>query len=210
MKLVQLGLVGEQRGQAHDLAALDVAEVLQALEHVGEQLGLHRLAGRAGDGAAAGHEQVGVLRDDAVLLVQVQRFVEAFAQLRQVLQRTAQEGHVAADGAAARQAGDGLRDHGLEDGRGDVLAARAFVKQRLHVGFREHAAAAGDGIDGGGMLRQLVQAAGVGVQKRRHLVDERARAAGARAVHALLDAVVEVDDLRVLAAQLDGHVGFRG
>ena len=147
--------------------------------------------------------------NDAMLLVQVQRLVEAFAQLGQVLQRTAQKGDVAADGTAARQAGDGLRHHGLEDGRGDVLAARAFVKKRLHVGFREHAAAAGDGIDGGGMLRQLVQAAGVGVQERRHLVDERAGAAGARAVHALLDAVVEVDDLRVLAAELDGHVGFR-
>ena len=39
------------------------------------------------------------------------------------------------------------------------------------------------------------------------MVDKGARAAGARAVHALFDALVEVDDLRVLAAQLDGHVG---
>ena len=58
------------------------------------------------------------------------------------------------------------------------------------------------------LARQFVQAARVGVQKRGHLVDERAGAAGARAVHALLDALVEVDDLRVLAAQLDGHVRF--
>ena len=34
VELVQFRLVDEQRGQAHDLAALDVAEVLQALEHV--------------------------------------------------------------------------------------------------------------------------------------------------------------------------------
>ena len=34
VELVQFGLVGEQRRQTHDLAALDVAEVLQALEHV--------------------------------------------------------------------------------------------------------------------------------------------------------------------------------
>lgn len=34
-------------------------------------------------------------------------------------------------------------------------------------------------------------------------------AAGARAVHALLDARVEVDDLGVLAAELDGDVGLR-
>ena len=42
-----------------------------------------------------------------------------------------------------------------------------------------------------------------------HLIDEGARAAGAGAVHALLDAVVEVDDLGVLAAQLDGDIGGR-
>ena len=47
------------------------------------------------------------------------------------------------------------------------------------------------------------------MQQGCHLVDERARAAGAGAVHALLDAVVEVDDLRVLAAELDGAVGLR-
>ena len=47
------------------------------------------------------------------------------------------------------------------------------------------------------------------MQQGCHLVDERARAAGAGAVHALLDAVVEIDDLGVLAAQLDGNVGGR-
>ena len=47
------------------------------------------------------------------------------------------------------------------------------------------------------------------MQQSGHLVDERASAAGAGAVHALLDAVVEVDDLGVLAAQLDGDIGGR-
>ena len=47
------------------------------------------------------------------------------------------------------------------------------------------------------------------MQQGCHLIDERARAAGAGAVHALLDAVVEVDDLGVLAAQLDGDIGGR-
>ena len=200
-------IAGEQRGQAHHLGALDVAEALQAVEHVAQKLGTRRLAGRARDGAAAGHEQVGVVGHDDVLVVQLQRLVEALAQLGEVLQRAAEEGHVAADGAAARQAADGLRHHRLEDGRGDVLLARALVDERLHVGLREHAATAGDGIQRGRALRQHVQAAGVGVQERGHLVDEGARAAGARAVHALFDALVEVDDLRILAAQLDGHVG---
>ncbi len=200
-------LTGEQRGQAHHFRSLDVAQALQALQHVVQPFGAYRLAGRPGNGAAAGHEQVRVVGHDAVLFVQLERFVEALAQFGKVLQRPAEEGHVAADGPPACQAGYGLRDHRLEDGCGDVLLARALVQQRLHVGFREHAAAAGDGIDGLRVLRQLVQAARIGVQKRGHLVDERARAAGARAVHALLDALVEVDDLGILATQFYGDVG---
>ena len=51
----------------------------------------------------------------------------------------------------------------------------AFVQQRLHVGLGKHAAAAGDGIDGGGVsAASFVQAAGIGVQQGGHLVDEGA------------------------------------
>ena len=57
------------------------------------------------------------------------------------------------------------------------------------------------------LLGHLVQAGGVGIEQGGHLVDERARATGAGAVHALLDAAIEVDDLRILAAELDGNVG---
>ena len=158
-------------------------------------------------GGTARHKQVGVLGHNAVLLVQVEREVEAVAQLGEVLQRAAQEGDVAADGAAARQTRDGLGHDGLEDGGSHVLGAGALVEQRLNVGLGKDTAAAGDGIDGGGVGRELVEAAGVGVEQGGHLVDEGARTAGAGAVHALLDAVIEVDDLGVLAAQLDGDVG---
>ena len=160
-------------------------------------------------GGAACHKQVGVLGHNAVLLVQVEREVEAMAQLGEILQRAAQEGDVTANGTAARQARDGLGHDGLEDGSGDVLGAGALVEERLHVGLGKYAAATGDGIDGGRVGRELVEAARVGVQQGCHLVDERARTAGAGAVHALLNAVVEVDDLGVLAAQLDGDVGGR-
>ena len=160
-------------------------------------------------GGAARHKQVGVLGHNAVLLVQVEREVEAMAQLGEILQRAAQEGDVAADGTAARQARDGLGHDGLEDGGGHVLGAGALVEQRLDVGLGKDTAAASDGIDGGGVGREFVKAAGVSVQQGCHLVDERARTTGAGAVHALLDAVVEVDDLGVLAAQLDGDIGGR-
>ena len=45
------------------------------------------------------------------------------------------------------------------------------------------------------------------VQQGGHLVDEGAGAAGAGAVHPLLQGVAEEDDLGVLAAQLDDGVG---
>ena len=58
-------------------------------------------------------------------------------------------------------------------------------------------------------LGELIKAGCIGIEQRGHLVDERARATCARAVHALLDAVVEVDDLRILATELDGDIGLR-
>ena len=144
-----------------------------------------------------------------MLFIELEGFVEALAQFGQVLQGAAQESHVAADGAAARQAGNGLRDHRLENGGSDVFLLRALVQKGLHIRLGEDTATAGNGIQNGMALRQLVQAGCIGVQQGGHLVDEGARAAGARAVHALLDAVVEVDDLGILATELDGNVGFR-
>ena len=47
------------------------------------------------------------------------------------------------------------------------------------------------------------------VQEHRHLVDERAGAARAAAVHALVQTAIKEDHLRVLAAQLDHHAGIR-
>ena len=58
-------------------------------------------------------------------------------------------------------------------------------------------------------LGELVQTACVGVEQCRHLVDESARAAGARAVHPLLNGLAEIDDLGILSAKLDSHVGLR-
>ena len=206
---LELGKVlvgGKERVQALDLGTLRITQAVDGIDELRERA---ELVGLVRHGGAARHKQVGVLGHDAVLLVQVEREVEAVAQLGEVLQRAAQEGDVSADGTAARQTRDGLGHDGLEDGRGDVLGAGALVEQRLHVGLGKDAATAGDGIDGGGVGRELVEAARVGVQQGRHLVDERARTAGASAVHALLDAVIEVDDLGVLAAQLDGDVGGR-
>ena len=204
-ELLQGPLRGEERGEALDLGALGGAEGVEGGDDVVEG---DELVALTGHGGAGGHEEVGVLGHHAVLLVEVEGLVEALAKLGEVLQRAAEEGHVAADGVAAGQARHGLVGHRLEDGGGDVGRRGALVEQGLDVGLGEDAAAARDGVDVRGLARQLVEAGGVGVEQRRHLVDERSRAAGAGAVHALLDAVVEVDDLGVLAAELDGAVGL--
>ena len=197
LELSKVLVGGKERIQALDLGTLCVTQAVDGLDKLRERA---ELVGLVRHGSAARHKQVGVLGHNAVLLVQVEREVEAMAQLGEILQRAAQEGDVTANGTAARQARDGLGHDGLEDGSGDVLGAGALVEERLHVGLGKYAAATGDGIDGGGVGRELVKAARVGVQQGCHLVDERARTAGAGAVHALLDTVVKVDDLGVLAA----------
>ena len=194
---------GEERLETLDLGALDVLELLERADDLGEG---HALLGLSSQCGAGRHEEVRVGGDHAVLLVEVERDVEATAQLGEVLQGATEEGHVALDGVAARQARDGLRDHSLEDGGRDVLGTGTLVEKRLDVGLGKDAAAAGDRVNLGGALGKLVQAHGIGLEQDCHLVDEGARAACAGAVHALLDAVVKVDDLGVLAAQLDGDV----
>ena len=143
LELLIVLLAGEERVEALHLRALDVFEAFERGDDLIEGDILFRLAGK---GRARGDEEVGVLRHDDVLVIEVEREVEALA-----------------DGVAARQAGDGLVGNGLEDGGGDILRARALVQQRLDVGLGEDAAAAGDGVDLRGPLGELVQAGGVRV-----------------------------------------------
>ena len=130
---------------------------------------------------------MGVVGIDDILRRQVQRADEGLFQLRQEVQRAAEERDAAADGLAAGKAGDGLVDDGLKDGGGQIRQRCALVDERLDVRLGEHAAARGDGVE----LRDSPAAArfspcGVRLQERGHLVDERAGAACADAVHALL------------------------
>ena len=72
---------------------------------------------------------------------------KASPKLRQEVKRASQEGHMAPDRLAAGQTADGLVDYCLEDGGGQVFLGGALVDQGLDVGFGEHAAAGGDGVD---------------------------------------------------------------
>ena len=130
------------------------------------------------------------------------------AQGGQEVQRAAEEHDGSSDRAPARQAGDGLGGDGVEDGGGQVLVGGALVDEGLDVGLGEDAAARRNRVELRVAGRHLTQAGRVGVQEGRHLVDERAGAARAGAVHALLGGGVQVGELGVLAAQLDNDVNL--
>ena len=104
-------------------------------------------------GSAQRHKQQAVFGAGAG---NAQRFVKALAQRLGEGQRTAQIQDVAADGTPLRQARNGLVDHGLVDGGGDVPCLCALVDQRLDVAFGKHAAAAGDGVGAGRLLGGFV------------------------------------------------------
>ena len=62
-----------------------------------------------------------------VHVIQLQGLLEALLQALEEEQRAAEEEHVALDLAPLREAGDRLVDDRLEDGRGNVLLARAVI-----------------------------------------------------------------------------------
>ena len=155
------------------------------------------------------HRKARVLGEDRVRIVQLQRLLEALAQPLAIVQRPAEEHDLALDLSALGQTCDGLVHHRLIDAGGHVRLACALVQQRLDVALGEHAAAGCDGVEALVGQAGRVHLLHAHVQQHRHLVDERAGAARAAAVHALVQAMVEEDHLRVLAAQLDHHAGVR-
>ena len=153
-------LVGEQRTHPGSVERDEDAVLEPADEIVGPLLnaakGVVAVRGRRLAG-----EQRGADRDEQVSLVGSpeggdlggQRPLVRGTQLRQEVQRAAEEDHVAADRVAAGEAGDRLGRDGLEDGGGEVGVRGALVEQRLQVGLREDAAARGDRVEvlvGGG------------------------------------------------------------
>ena len=206
LEVVKVLLSGKERVQTSNLGALDVLEVIQCLHDLRKgdwSIGLARQS------SARCNKEVGVLWQDDVLVVQVKRDVEATAQLREVLQRAAEKRDVAADRVAASQARDGLVCNSLEDGSSDVGRSGTLVEQRLNVGLSKNAAARCNWVDLLDVFCQLIEASCISLEERCHLVDKRTGTTCACTIHALLNTVVKVDDLCVLAAQLNGNVGLR-
>ena len=179
----------------------------------GEQL-VHR------DGSAPGHDGLRVLRPDDILFPQVQPLREHPHQRGVEGQGAALEDDGGRQLQSLGQAADGLLGDGVEGGQGDVGPLRPLDQQGLDVRLGEHAAPTGDAVDGlplGGQLLELVRRH---IQQGGDLVDERAGAAGAAAVHPHVGGlelsgglvIVEEDHLGVLSAQLHGgaDLGVQG
>ena len=195
--------VGEQRAQC----GMDGRELGGAGQGRHEPVQRRGLAARQQRGPERDVE-LGVLGGGDAGELAVQRPDVRRPQLGQEVQRTAEEDQVAPDRVPAGEPRDGLGGDRLEHRGGQVGVRGALVQQWLQVALGEHPAAGGDRVEVGVAGRERVQPGGVGVQQRRHLVDERARPPGAGAVHALLRHRVQVSDLGVLAAEFDHHVGL--
>ena len=139
-------------------------------------------------------------RGDELVHLAIECTAERLPQLAHEEQRASQEHNGAVNGTARSQAGNRLRGHGGEDRRGKIGLGSTVVDERLQVRLCEHTTARCDWVQRLVILRHLVETGGIGVEQRRHLVDERAGAARAGAVHALLQLTGEEYDLRVLAA----------
>ncbi len=99
---------------------------------------------------------MGMLRFDDMFLIQLQGTDKSGFHFREEMQGAAQKGHMAPDRLSAGKSADGLVDHGLEDGRRQILLCGSVVNQGLDVGFGEHAASGGNGVKGTVILRIFV------------------------------------------------------
>ena len=198
---VVFGAVFKERfARHHVVAALCVPDARDRLVD-GHGIDVFRIQRRADR-----HERGRVFGKHRVPVVEVQRVFERLAKPLDKVERPAQKEHFALDAPALRKPRNRLIDDRLKDARGNILFARALIEKGLDVRLCEHAAAGGDRIHLFRPQGKLVHLADGYIEERSHLVDERARAARAAAVHALFGAARDKDDLCVLAAELDSRV----
>ena len=151
-----------------------------------------------------------MLRCDNLLSLEAERADKRVAQLRQKVQRAAQEGDIAPDGLSAGKTADGLVDNRLENRGSQVFARGAFVNQRLDIRLGKYAAAGGNRINRLIICRICIQSGCVRLEERCHLIDKRSGASCTDSVHPLINAVGKVNNFCILAAQFDGDIGMRG
>ena len=205
LEFVIIGLIFKQRRKTNHFAALHIAQIFKALDNGRKQLGL---SFRTSQSTTARHKKMSIIRNDGVFVIKLKRFIEALAKFGQVLQRTTQERNMTANRTTTCQTGNGLRNNALENRCSNIFFFSSLVQKGLYVGLGEYATATSNRIQHRMMLSELIQPRCVSVQKRGHLIDECTGTTSARTVHALLDAIIEVDDLSVFAAKLNSNIGL--
>ena len=108
VELVFFCLRRKERSQALHFRALSIAEGIESFNELGQG---RELAAHTREGCSASYKEVGVLGSNRMLLVKLERNGKAFTQLREVLQRAAQECDMSANGTSACEARDGLRNN---------------------------------------------------------------------------------------------------
>jgi hypothetical protein len=110
---------------------------------------------------------------------------------------------------AAGQSANGLHDHRLKNGRGDILLGYSLVKQRLHIRLGEDTTARRNRINVFMLFSQLIQTLCISVQESSHLINKRSGAAGTDSIHALFQTAGKVDDFGVFATKFHRHICIR-
>ena len=151
--------------------------------------------------------QLRVFRGDEGFCLGEQGLV-GLAELREEVQRAAEEHDVSADGATASQTCNGLSCDRAEDRGREVLVRGALVDQWLDIRFRKDTAARGDGVKLGVCFGQRIEPRSIGVEKRGHLVDKGSGSTRAGSVHTLLGGGVKVGELGIFTTQFDNDVNF--
>ena len=153
-----------------------------------------------------------MLGQDRLVVCEPQPFDEHAHERGVERERSALEHDGRLHGKALCKASERLLGYGVKRRERQILACRPLVEQGLDVGFGVHAAASRDVVDRRALGGQRVELLHGDFEDGGHLVEERARAARAAAVHAHVDgfelagAFVRAEEhhLGVLAAQLDG------
>ena len=204
-KGVVFRLAAEERG--HGIHQCGVVHALLQLFEKAVKVML--LVVRGTQSRADGGEAVAVLRENGMVLVQLQRLHKALPQAGEEVERTAQEDNLPLQLPPLGEAGHSLIHHGLKNRGRHILLAPALVQDRLDIALGKNATAGGDGVYFFVLQGEFIQFGDGHIHQGGHLIDEGAGSAGTGAVHPLLQGAAEENNLGVLAAQLNNGVGVR-
>ena len=110
---------------------------------------------------------------------------------------------------AASQSADSLIHHCLENRCCQIFNSCTLIDQRLNISFSKYTAPCRYRIDHRVLFRSFIQSLRIGVEQNGHLVDKRTCTPCTGPIHSLLDRLSVKRNLRIFAAQFNGHIRLR-